>query len=700
MFNFGLIGKKQGLPFADLFLYSKGVVGGSYYLVEIVNEYNLPINSGESGPLYKMAFSFPDNATMRTLDTNLGGDVLFDSTDSMAPFVRTWQEWMDLAVMNVGYLFMGEAGIAAYTSDQTANADKIKRAIRAYGDTPAQFTFTDYSDVELSTSTESAAITITNIGLTTDISIVSGEYEINDSGTWTSAAGTVTVYDTVKVRATSSGSYETGVAVTLTVGGVSDTFTITTREAVTTPDAFSFTDQTDIEPSTLTESDAITVTGIEADAAISITGGEYEINDSGTWLTEAGTVSLNDTVKVRQTSSSGYETETTATLTIDSVSDDFSLITRAIDTTPAAFSFTDATNVELSTLTESDAITASDFDGSLSFTVTGGEAEKNGSGVWASSGTVVDGDTVIVRDTSSSEYETTVGVTLNINGVSDTFTITTKSEAETDMILSIKTDNTGTTGSTEIGLPLAGTFDIDWGDGNSETITNAVVGTLTEHDYGVGNAGTYTVRIGSGCTQIKFNATGDYLKLLAVTNLGTTGLTTLEYAFYGCYNMTSFVAGNSDTSLVTSLYYFLRYCTGATEIDLSGMDTSGVTTARQSMDHCYLVTEIDISGLDWSACTTMRGMFYGNSAMTSLGDVSDIDLSGLNGADASVMQDFAYGCALTESEVDAVLYACTQSGKTGISLDLDGGTMAPPSATGDGYVTTLTGDSWVVSVNS
>jgi hypothetical protein len=95
-----------------------------------------------------------------------------------------------------------------------------------------------------------------------------------------------------------------------------------------TPGTFSFTDQTDVALSTLIESNVITVTGIEYPSPISVTGGEYAINN-GTYTSVAGTVSNGDTVKVRQTSSASVSTTTNATLTIGGVSDTFSVKTIA-----------------------------------------------------------------------------------------------------------------------------------------------------------------------------------------------------------------------------------------------------------------------------------------------------------------------------------------------------------------------------------
>lgn len=99
--------------------------------------------------------------------------------------------------------------------------------------------------------------------------------------------------------------------------------------ADTTPAAFSFTDVTDATLSTLYTSNAITVTGINWPATISVTGGEYEKNTSGSWASVAGTVVNNDTVRVRHTSSASNSTATNTTLTIGGVSDTYTTTTVA-----------------------------------------------------------------------------------------------------------------------------------------------------------------------------------------------------------------------------------------------------------------------------------------------------------------------------------------------------------------------------------
>jgi len=110
---------------------------------------------------------------------------------------------------------------------------------------------------------------------------------------------------------------------------------VTVTDADTTPDPFTFVDQTGVELNTVVTSNVITVTGINAAAPISITGGTYAIN-GGAYTSSSGTVNNGNTVTVRVTSSGSYSTTVNAKLTIGEVSDTFSVMTRAAppDTTP------------------------------------------------------------------------------------------------------------------------------------------------------------------------------------------------------------------------------------------------------------------------------------------------------------------------------------------------------------------------------
>jgi len=199
--------------------------------------------------------------------------------------------------------------------------------------TPNTFTFVDRTGVERSTLTESNTITVSGIDAAATISIsgADGTYSIDGGSSYTSEDGTVNNGASVAVRVTASSSYETTVSTTLTIGGVSDNFSITTEsESVsdTTPNPFTFVDRTGIERSALTESNTITVSGIDTATTISISGddGEYSIN-GGTFTSETGTVNNGASVKARVTSSSDYDTSVSTTLNIGGVSDSFDVST-------------------------------------------------------------------------------------------------------------------------------------------------------------------------------------------------------------------------------------------------------------------------------------------------------------------------------------------------------------------------------------
>ncbi len=134
------------------------------------------------------------------------------------------------------------------------------------------------------------------------------------------------VTDTYVATINNSGGGTTTVTVTVTKGSVRIDSIVVSGGSDTTPDAFSFTDVTGQAVSTWVESNSITVAGITAATAISVSGGEYMIG-SGSWTSAAGTVSNGQTVKVRHTTSASNGTATNTVLTIGGVTDTFTSTT-------------------------------------------------------------------------------------------------------------------------------------------------------------------------------------------------------------------------------------------------------------------------------------------------------------------------------------------------------------------------------------
>jgi len=263
---------------------------------------------------------------------------------------------------------------------------------------PDVFAFSPSVDAELDTLHSSNAITIAGLNTATTLSILSGEYWRSSTNAWLAAPATATDIfngEQIKLRAKSSDEYSNTSRAEVEIGGIAASYTVTTKADPvvpdTTPDAFVLGSQTDLAFASTVQSAAITITGINKATAISITGGEYSIDDGNTWLATASTVTHLQQVMVRHTSGNDYSVETISTLTIGGVSAHFSSTTVAIPvpdldagagisspTIGAVFSFTpNNTGGEASTWAVADKPAWANFDeqtGTLSGTVTGAVA--------------------------------------------------------------------------------------------------------------------------------------------------------------------------------------------------------------------------------------------------------------------------------------------------------------------------------------
>ena len=387
---------------------------------------------------------------------------------------------------------------ASYSTDVTATvtiggvAGTFTATTRAVDTTPTAFTFTAQTSAALSTPYYSTPYTVAGVDAATDVAVtVANGYYAIDPGTGTfgsfvNTAGVVRLGYRVQVRVTSSASTDTNVTGTLTIGGVSGTFDVSTGAADTVPDAFTFTAVTGANPSTATDSNPIAVAGVTAatDVAITVTNGQYAIDPGtgtyGAFTSSAGVVRLGYNVKARATSSASFNTAVVTAVTIGTVASNFSVTTRAVDVTPSAFTFTDVTGVATGSVQTSNAITVAGVDAgnNIAISVSGGTYSINGGAYTASAGTVVLGDTVTVRVTASNAAATAVNATVTIGGVQDTYTATTATPALTAVgsgtvragATSVTVSTTGFSNIT--GLTVGGVACTALaGSGNSYTVT-------------------------------------------------------------------------------------------------------------------------------------------------------------------------------------------------------------------------------------
>ena len=208
----------------------------------------------------------------------------------------------------------------------------------AQGDfVPTAFSFSSQTDAALLAVTTSNTYTVGGISTASPVSIVGGSYALN-GGVYTTTPSTVNNGDTVMLQQTASDSYSTTSTATLTIGGVSGAFNVTTLAVPvdTTPTAFSFNAQTGTALNSVATSNTLTVSGINSASAISIAGGTYSIN-SGVYVSTASTVTNGQTVTVQQVASTSYSTSSTATLTIGGVSGAFNVTTLAVPVSTTSY---------------------------------------------------------------------------------------------------------------------------------------------------------------------------------------------------------------------------------------------------------------------------------------------------------------------------------------------------------------------------
>lgn len=196
---------------------------------------------------------------------------------------------------------------------------------------PDPFTFVDLANVAPGATQVSNAIAVSGISAPAPIALSGGGassmYSV-EGGAWTSVPGTVTSGQTVRVRHVSSAAPGGTASTTLTIGGVSDTFTtVTIADGI--PDPFSFVDAPNVLPNATQVSNAIVVSGINSPSPISVSGhasSQYAI-DGGGWTSAPGTVTNGQTVGVRHTSAAALASAVHTTLTIGGVSDTFTSTT-------------------------------------------------------------------------------------------------------------------------------------------------------------------------------------------------------------------------------------------------------------------------------------------------------------------------------------------------------------------------------------
>lgn len=221
------------------------------------------------------------------------------------------------------------------------------------------------------------------------------------------------------------------VSITFTDGGtvILKNACINVVEGTSSVNPFSFIALVDQPVSTLLISNSIFPYGNNIAVPISIVGGQYRIND-GFWTSTAGLVNQGDKVEVRQTSSASNATTTTATLTISDQSAPFNVTTISIppDPNPNPYTFATITGANLNLDYDSEVAYINGINVSIPISVDSGMYSINGGAFTNASGTVVNGDYIVLQMITANTYNTSKTMTVTTGSYSTTFTTVTEIE--------------------------------------------------------------------------------------------------------------------------------------------------------------------------------------------------------------------------------------------------------------------------------
>ena len=293
--------------------------------------------------------------------------------------------------------------------------------------TPNALTFLNHFAVPAGVTDVSQPLRISGITVPVLVSIAGGEYSL-DGGPFTAAGGTAIRGQLVQLRQVASSTPGATVATTVTIGGLSTTWTTTTATGSnTTPSSFSFPPLNPVALGISVTSAPAIIGGLTAPAPISIVNGTYSI-EGAPFTNQAGTVYGGQTVTVQQTTATQPATQANTTLTVGGVAGVFSTTTDPVSSTPHPFSFADVIYSDPSfplpnAVAISDPVTVTGINVPVSVAVSEGSYSVNGGTFTTAPSSVSNFDNVALQVTSGSPGQT-VSATLTIAGIPTTWNVT------------------------------------------------------------------------------------------------------------------------------------------------------------------------------------------------------------------------------------------------------------------------------------
>ena len=256
-------------------------------------------------------------------------------------------------------------------------------------------------------------------------------------------------------------------------------------------------------------SNTIVVTGINVTVPVSVTGGQYRVNN-GVWASQPSILNNGDELTLRVNTGTGSLTNYTVVVTVGEGTGTWTVQTKQILNVPDTISFTGASNTELNTIQTSNLVTITGINVPINISISNGSYSKNGGAYSTSPTTAVNGDTFILRHTSAGVGLSGTTTVFNYGSKTANFTTTTR---EYDII----PDDFSFTNVTN--APL-----------NSEQLSNIITVNGITDPIGISiSSGQYRINGGTWVSTSGTVVQGDtvQLRLFAPANAGQSVSTTL-----------------------------------------------------------------------------------------------------------------------------------------------------------------------------
>jgi len=288
--------------------------------------------------------------------------------------------------------------------------------------TPDSVQFDNY---ETQTGTDVVRIfDVTGISQPVPITIEGGQYSI-DGGAYTDLASSVSDGQVVSVRVTASEKFSTVTTAIVSIGDAQVEISAVSEAEDKIPD--SIENLVAIQQRNAVFERTFTITGINTEVDVSLDAGELAIDD-GAYMTTAGVIAANQQLSLRVSASPDFSQTVAVNLVIGDSVFTFNVITEDEDLVPDTFTFDDQVDVAPDSIIDTQEVTITGINNASPISITGGEYSIDGGAYTSSAGMIDIDQTLMVRQTASSEFEASTTASLHISTLVVDFTATTHSE--------------------------------------------------------------------------------------------------------------------------------------------------------------------------------------------------------------------------------------------------------------------------------